>query len=87
MKAVRTGLLAATLVAGVAGMASAAPLGGIGDTGMAIKTEAGKNIDNVTWTCWWHRGHKHCGLLRPRHLGFYYGPPRHYRSWYSWRRW
>lgn len=79
--------MAAAIVAGLSGVAHAAPLGGLGDTGAAIKTEAGSAIDNVRWVCWWHRGHRHCGWTRPRHLGFYAIPPRHYRSWYSWRRW
>lgn len=92
MKRLKTGLLAATLVAGITGIAQAAPLGSIGDTGTAIRTEASKNIDNVHLRCWRHRGHLHCSRHHAHHwershLGFYWGPPRRYGHWYSWRRW
>jgi len=96
MNPIKTGLLAATFVAGITGMAHAAPLGGFSDTGSAIKTEASKNIDNVHLRCYRHRGHLHCSRhhahhwdhWRRPHLGFYWGAPRrHHFSWYSSRRW
>lgn len=95
MKRLKTGLLAATLVAGLTGIAHAAPLGGIGDTGAAIKTEASPNVENVHLRCYRHRGHVHCSRnhahhwdrWRRPHVGLYWGAPRHYGHWYNWRRW
>lgn len=95
MKRLKTSLLAATLVAGLTGIAHAAPLGGIGETGAAIKTEAAKNVENVHLRCYRHRGHLHCSRhhahhwdsWRRPHVGLYWNAPRHHRSWYSWRRW
>lgn len=97
MNALKTGLLAAAFAAGITGIAHAAPLGGVGDTGTAIKTEASKNIDNVHLRCYRYRGHLHCSrnhahawnqrwVSRP-HVGLYWNAPRHHRSWYSYRRW
>lgn len=88
MTVIRTSLLAAAFCAGLAGVAAAAPLGGVGDTGASIKSEATKNIDNVRWSCWWHRGHKHCGWVRPQIYGYYWAPPRpRFWAWYGHRRW
>jgi hypothetical protein len=85
MTMIRTGLLAATVVAGITGIAQAAPLGAIGDAGTAIKAEAASNTESVHLQCWRHRGHLHCSRRHAHH--FYWDTPRRHLGWYSWRRW
>lgn len=67
------------------GGAQAGPLGGIGNTAVALQPTGG--VEQVRWVrrCHWHRGHRHCRRVW-RDYGYYnygyYGYPYYERPYY-----
>jgi hypothetical protein len=81
-----TTIVAAAAALGLMGLvnaASAVPAAGaLTSAGAALKVDGATTADNVAWTCWWHRSHRHCGYVRPRVFSYYAVPT--YR--WGWRR-
>ena len=86
---------AAFALLGIATAANAAPVGALTGAAGTLKADAVPATEQVTYRCWRHRGHVHCGNVRPQVYSYSYAPRPYYFAarpyvsfgWGGYRRW